>query len=124
MKLWGRGHPLGVLAEVLADAMASHGQLVLLSGDAGIGKTALAADVLGTAHAQGMLATWAACQHGTGSPSYWPWVQTMRAITQRPEPVDLGDLVGLGQRVGRPAAGPGADADADGSTCSTGSRMP
>ena len=91
--------------------MAGHGQLVLLSGDAGIGKTALAADLLRTAQAQGMLATWAACQHGTGSPSYWPWVQTMRAITQRPEPVDLGDLVGLGQQVRRAAAGPGPDPD-------------
>ena len=111
MKLWGRSHALGVLAEVLADAAAGHGQLVLLSGEAGIGKTALAADLVRTAKGHGVQVAWAACRQGSGSPSYWPWVQTMRAISQQPEVVDLGELVGLERASGRAAADASTDED-------------
>jgi len=41
MELLARGHFLGTLDEYAADTAAGSGRLVLLSGEAGIGKTSL-----------------------------------------------------------------------------------
>jgi len=97
--LWGRDHARRVLAGAVDDAVAGHGQLLLLSGEAGIGKTALAAELLRIAPTRGVLATWSVCRHGAGSPAYWPWVQTMRAIANQANAIDLGELLGSGASV-------------------------
>jgi predicted ATPase len=45
--LIGRDHPAGVLRAELSRAVSSHGGLVLVTGEAGIGKTTLVTGVVG-----------------------------------------------------------------------------
>jgi tetratricopeptide (TPR) repeat protein len=111
VKLWGRDPALAVLADAVDEAVAGRGRLVLLCGEAGIGKTAVAAEMLRTAADRGLFTTWATCREGMGSPPYWPWVQTLRTISSRPEATDLGELLGLAPVVGMHPAQPGPDAD-------------
>jgi tetratricopeptide (TPR) repeat protein len=84
-RLLGREQALAAVRSALADARAGRGRLLLIAGDAGIGKTAVAAELLGST--SGALVTWASCQPGPGAPAYWPWVQTLRGLG-RPMPVE------------------------------------
>jgi tetratricopeptide (TPR) repeat protein len=95
----------------MGEAVAGRGQLLLLCGEAGIGKTAVAAELLRSATDRGVRTTWATCREGMGSPPYWPWVQTLRTITARPEATDLGELLGLAPVAGTHPAQPGPEAD-------------
>src|SRR5262249_37070164 len=51
----GRERELGILREHLATALAGQGKLVLISGEAGVGKTALASTVCAAGAAAGAL---------------------------------------------------------------------
>ncbi len=84
-RLLGREQALAAVQSALADARAGRGRLLLVAGDAGIGKTALAAELLGST--SGALVTWASCPPGPGAPAYWPWVQVLRGLGQ-PMPVE------------------------------------
>jgi predicted ATPase len=86
-RLVGRAHALAALTEALGDVRAGRGRLLLVTGDAGMGKTALAGDILGTA-GRGVLVAWAACAAPDGAQPFWPWVQVLRAVgAARPGPV-------------------------------------
>jgi tetratricopeptide (TPR) repeat protein len=80
-RLIGREQAFASIAQALDDALAGHGQLLLIAGDAGIGKTALAGELLRTAPARGARVVWASCRQGEGSPAYWPWVQVLRSLS-------------------------------------------
>lgn len=76
----GRERELEQLRAGLEATLAGHGQLFLLSGEPGIGKTRLA-DQLGTiASSCDFRVIWGRCWEGGGAPAYWPWVQVFRAI--------------------------------------------
>jgi tetratricopeptide (TPR) repeat protein len=98
--LIGRAHALAAVDEAIAATEAGRGQLLLVSGEAGIGKTALASQVLGAGPGRGLLVAWAACGPQAGAPAYWPWVQVLRAVAAAhpdlPEP--LAGLVGAARR--------------------------
>lgn len=66
----------------LAEAMAGHGRLYLLSGEPGIGKTRLADRLATAAQQAGALALWGRCWESGGAPAYWPWTQILRAYTR------------------------------------------
>src|SRR5215470_4638039 len=51
--LIGRAQPLATLERLLTTAHAGHGQVALISGEAGIGKTRLVHELAGLAQAQG-----------------------------------------------------------------------
>ena len=78
--LVGRERPLGVLVDAIDGAVAGRGRLVLLAGEAGIGKTSLLA--AGARHAEdlGALVVAGGGWDGDGVPSLWPWVQVARAL--------------------------------------------
>jgi predicted ATPase len=100
-RLFGRAHALAALAEAVTAARAGHGRLLLVTGDAGMGKTALAGQLLETAGERGLLVAWAACAAPTGAQPYWPWVQVLRAISAArpvPEPPPPGPAAGGGDR--------------------------
>src|SRR5262245_4475093 len=78
--LFGRTHALDAVAEALAEARAGRGRLLLVSGDAGIGKTAVAGQLLREAPRAGVRVAWASCRPDTGAPAYWPWVQALRGL--------------------------------------------
>ena len=71
----GRDGELGELIAALDHAMAGTGQLVVLSGEAGIGKSRLAEELAVEAKARGANVLWGHCWEAGGAPAYWPWVQ-------------------------------------------------
>ena len=79
-RLVGRDEPLRVLAAALDEAVAARGRLVLVTGEAGIGKTTLVRTVLEQAEAVGALVGVGACWDAEAAPGYWPWVQVLRAL--------------------------------------------
>ncbi|HET6529556.1 MAG TPA: AAA family ATPase, partial [Actinoplanes sp.] len=82
--LYGRARAVATVADALAQARAGHGGLLLATGEAGIGKTALAGGLLRTAPADGVLVAWAACGPDAGAPPYWPWLQVLRGLAPEP----------------------------------------
>src|SRR5690348_15921456 len=80
-ELLGREPALAMARAALDQAVAGAGRLLLVTGDAGIGKTAFAQAVTSLAAARGCTTLWAACWQGEGTPSYWPWMQIIRQAT-------------------------------------------
>ncbi|MET8277293.1 AAA family ATPase [Micromonospora sp. NPDC005174] len=76
----GRDHPAGLLRAELDRAATSHGGLVLVTGEPGIGKTTLVTSAAREARRRGALVVGAACWDSDSAPGYWPWVQVLRAI--------------------------------------------
>lgn len=69
------------MRELLGAAAAAldqcRGFTALIGGDAGIGKTRLAAEFAGRMRADGVPVAWAACRQDGGAPPYWPWAQLL-----------------------------------------------
>ncbi len=89
MALVGRAEVRRYLTDAVGAAEAGHGGLVLLSGEPGIGKTALARWVGGYARDRGAVVAWGSAWPGDGAPAYWPWVQVLRDLglsVAAPEP--------------------------------------
>jgi hypothetical protein len=78
-ELIGRDEVLEVLRSSFDQAAAGRGHLVLIGGQAGIGKTAVAAAAADLAAAQGALVLWGRCAQTEGVPAFWPWAQVVRA---------------------------------------------
>ncbi|REE96444.1 ATP-binding protein [Thermomonospora umbrina] len=78
--LIGREHAAGVLRAEVARAADSHGGLVLVAGEAGIGKTTLVADTVVEARHLGALVLNGSCWESGGAPGHWPWVQVVRGL--------------------------------------------
>jgi predicted ATPase len=82
--LVGRDREQAVLRERLAAALAGRGGLVLIGGEAGIGKTALAEALLAEAAEQGALVLTGRCYDLSETPPYGPWAEAFARL-----PVDL-----------------------------------
>jgi hypothetical protein len=78
--LVGRRLAVGALRSAVDAAVGGAGGVVLLAGEAGMGKTALAAEAVAYAKARGAAAVWGTCWEGGGAPGYWPWIQVVRAL--------------------------------------------
>ncbi|WP_327042777.1 AAA family ATPase [Micromonospora ureilytica] len=76
----GRVHPAGLLRAELERATSSHGGLVLVTGEPGIGKTTLVTSAAREARQRGALVLGAACWDSDSAPGYWPWVQVLRGL--------------------------------------------
>ncbi|MCG5468741.1 AAA family ATPase, partial [Micromonospora sp. LAH09] len=61
-------------------ASTSHGGLVLVTGEPGIGKTTLVTSAAREARQRGALVLGAACWDSDSAPGYWPWVQVLRGL--------------------------------------------
>jgi AAA ATPase domain len=79
--LIGRDHPAAVLRAQIDRAADSHGGLVLITGEAGIGKTTLVTAAAEDARRRlGALVIGGACWDSESAPGYWPWVQVVRGL--------------------------------------------
>ncbi|MFM9368832.1 ATP-binding protein [Streptomyces sp. Da 82-17] len=78
--LIGRDHPAGVLRAEVERAVHSHGGLVLVTGEPGIGKTTLVSQIAREARESGALVLAGSCWASDSAPGYWPWVQVVRAL--------------------------------------------
>lgn len=125
--LFGRDHPAGVLRSEIVRATDSHGGLVLVTGEAGIGKTTLVTDAAHEARRRGALVVGGSCWDSDSTPGYWPWVQVLRGLRRSATAAEwaaaqeaadgrLGILLGDPANDGK-AAGPSAG-DADGDSAS------
>ena len=75
----GRQRELSELAGALEDAAGGQGRLVLVSGEPGIGKSRLAAELARHARAHGAQVLVGRCWEAGGAPAFWPWVQSLRS---------------------------------------------
>ncbi|MCQ1580950.1 ATP-binding protein [Streptomyces parvus] len=86
--LFGRDHPAGVLRSEIARATDSHGGLVLVTGEAGIGKSTLVTDAAHEARRRGALVVGGSCWDSDNTPGYWPWVQILRGLRRSAKAVE------------------------------------
>jgi len=70
----GRKHELEILRGAFEQAAAGHGRIVMLAGEAGIGKTRTAQELAVQAAGEGAVVLWGRCPEEAGAPPYWPWV--------------------------------------------------
>jgi predicted ATPase len=78
--LIGRDHPAAVLDAEIERTAGSHGGLVLVTGEAGIGKTALLTRAARHAREQGVMVLGGSCWDSAAAPGLWPWTQVIRAL--------------------------------------------
>ncbi|MGH9085674.1 MAG: ATP-binding protein [Acidimicrobiales bacterium] len=75
----GRDWEVARLGALLDDAAGGRGRVVVVSGEAGIGKTALLEAATRSAEARGFAVAVGRCA-ATETPPYWPWPQLLRAL--------------------------------------------
>ena len=75
----GRGAERVELGAALDSALGGQGRLVLIAGEAGIGKTRLVEELCAEARSREARVAWGRCREGAGAPAYWPWRQALRA---------------------------------------------
>ena len=85
----GRQRELSQLREALDKCLRGHGQLVLVGGEAGIGKTTLVRAILQEAEQRDCLVLVGGCYDLTTTPPYGPWAEITRGY---PESDDLPPL--------------------------------
>jgi tetratricopeptide (TPR) repeat protein len=78
--LFGREHELGRIEEALVRARSGSGSLLLVTGEAGIGKSRIARELGAQAVAGGTRVVWGRCWEVGGATPYWPWVQVFREL--------------------------------------------
>ncbi|MEV4510693.1 AAA family ATPase [Dactylosporangium sp. NPDC049525] len=91
--LVGRRHQFEELARVVAGAAAQQGALVVLCGEAGIGKTTMLSWLAGAASDAGMVALSGRAVAEEGVPAFWPWSRVFaagRALGLSPDLLELG----------------------------------
>jgi DNA-binding CsgD family transcriptional regulator len=74
------------LRAALAEALGGSSRVVLITGEPGIGKTALAVRLAGEAEALGAAVRWGRGSEREGAPAFWPWIQVVRDQLLRPDP--------------------------------------
>lgn len=80
--LVGREREIATARAVLDRAMSGDGQLLLIGGDPGIGKSRLAEELAGEAVDRGALVAWGRCWEAGGAPPYWPWTEAFNALVR------------------------------------------
>jgi DNA-binding CsgD family transcriptional regulator len=89
-----RQRELSVLCRALEEAQRRAGQIVLVSGEAGIGKTRLVQELAALAASGTVCVLWGRCVHGETSPPYWPWAQVVGSFADRCSVATLRRVVG------------------------------
>ena len=92
----GRQTEMAALTDALDEVLSGRGQMVMLAGEPGIGKTRTAQELARLAKGRKVQVLWGWCYEGEGAPSYWPWVDPLRAYFQSVEPNSLRDQLGSG----------------------------
>src|SRR6266536_1384876 len=87
------------LAELLAgvdEALEGRGRLFLVAGEPGIGKSRLTDELAAQARHRGVRVLYGRCWEAGGAPTYWPWVQALRAYVRDQPPDALRGQLGAG----------------------------
>jgi tetratricopeptide (TPR) repeat protein len=89
MPLFGRTEHLAAAERALEDARAGRGSVLVMTGEAGIGKSALARTLATEAEARGARVGFGRAWEVGGAPAYWPWSQALGELG-----LDLDELLG------------------------------
>src|SRR5687768_15372233 len=100
--LVGRRREQALLREHLGAAIAGRGSLVLIGGEAGIGKTALAEALASDAAAGGALVLVGHCYDLIETPPYGPWTELLDRCLPLPNLPPRPALLGEGDPAGTP----------------------
>lgn len=92
----GRQRELEGLRAKLAATGGGHGSLVLVVGEAGVGKTSMVQQLVETARAGGVTVLWGACFEGEWRPSYAPWVEALGQLVTTLDSAQLHRHLGAG----------------------------
>jgi tetratricopeptide (TPR) repeat protein len=76
----GRAHELGQIDLLARAAAAGRGSVVVVLGEAGIGKTHFCEEVVARAERAGLRAVMARCWTDGGAPPLWPWQPVLRQL--------------------------------------------
>ena len=92
--LLGRDRELATLEQAVDRTAGGHGGVWVLSGEAGIGKTRLAQEVVRRARAVGTVVAEGRAQETSDSAPYWLWGQVLRNLPAVPREGPVGVLLG------------------------------
>lgn len=92
----GREREMAELRTSLEKAIAGHGQLTLLVGEAGIGKTRTTEELAAHARSRNVRVLAGRCHEGEGAPPFWPWVQIVRSYLADHDPAAVRTALGPG----------------------------
>ncbi|MGH9266565.1 MAG: ATP-binding protein, partial [Acidimicrobiales bacterium] len=93
--LIGRDDEWRTARAILARVAEGVGAVLLVAGEAGIGKTALSEELYRVARGEGWRTAWATCAYGAVVPGLWPWRRILSALEGGDAlvGVDVGDPV-------------------------------
>lgn len=105
----GRARELRELQQHFVEAGGGQGRLILVTGEAGVGKTALAEQLASRLSSMARV-YWGRCWENRGAPAFWPWKQILGQCVRGADRRDphLGVLVG---DLAEPTADPSVDAE-------------
>jgi tetratricopeptide (TPR) repeat protein len=89
----GREEVASRLRKEAEEAQAGRGRLVLLSGEPGSGKTRTTEQLATYAGLRGMRVLTGRCYEGEGAPTFWPWLQIVRAYSKDLSADDLQEMM-------------------------------
>jgi len=92
----GRERELGQITTALDGAAAGRGQLIMLIGEPGIGKTSLADRAADGAARSGFTVLWGRCWEAGGAPAYWPWMDLLAELVRALDDAALLRALGAG----------------------------
>ncbi len=92
----GREALLDDLTQAWERSEAGEGQIVLLFGDAGIGKTRAAQELATRVARTGAQVAIGRCPAARGAPAFWPWVQVLRDLVTEEQAAVLRARLGPG----------------------------
>lgn len=92
----GRQQELAELRVILAATIAGRSGLVLISGEAGVGKTSMVQQFAEDARTGGAIVLWGACFEGEWRPPYAPWSEALGQLVAALEPEQLQGYLGPG----------------------------
>ena len=93
-KLVGRDRPIERLSRAIEQVAGGQSAVVLVAGEAGIGKTALLGAAAANATERGVQVAWGTCLAGAGAPGYWPWTQALDHLVRERGPDRVREAVG------------------------------
>jgi hypothetical protein len=81
-EILGRIAEFDRLAVLAQDTISGAGAVALICGEAGIGKTRLAEELVDFATESGMRSLWGRCVEDSSAPPLWPWEQALRHVVE------------------------------------------
>ena len=90
----GRDEELIHLRQTPDRVVGEHGQMDMLVGEPGVGKSRLSEELSAYARETGVRVLYGRCYEEGGTPPYWPWTQAIRAYLAETQSDELSAVLG------------------------------